>query len=776
MKKSISLHPITLAVSLALSGQAFAVGDGNITNGTGSISKDGNVTNVKQSSDNMTIDWNNMNVGRDETLNFNQHRDTDSVLNRVNSPDPTEILGKLNANGNVYIVNPNGVLIGNGAQLNVGSLVASSLNISDDDFMKNAKTNGELNFTGEGKGKVVNEGTIQAKRDVVLMGAGEVTNNGRIETENGNATLASAQDITLSLYSVGPLNGVLVKLNKGSVNALVNNGGFIITKNGSIKLTAWALDALTRSVINNTGTLEAKSGWNSFFGGKVDLVSEGSGDINVDGTIRANGNFRDGITVKTGEKGTVNFGDADLDTRRLEVTADNVLTKNGGDKLKLKDNTYVTVNAASADRSFAVGDKAKRDDKGVIDEGFVKAVTRSGNRSSLDVRTQNGSIEVNNGDIDYGTRSVINNTGTLEAAADNSTRGKIELSSEGSGNINVGGTLRTSGSNDEVTIRASAKNTVQLTGQIDSKTVTLQGGTVTQSASGKLNTRTLNTDGDVDLSKGTNDVTKVNATGKSLNLKTIGDTSVDASVSDGLTVESAKNLTIKNASSANGNVNLKAKQNVTIDGRVNSSNGYVNITGTNVRRSSSKNDSINGGKGVTVTADENIELTNVRSTYGDVKLTAKRDISIDNLNARNTNVNSSGGNVTIDNVYSTGTTQIDAAKRVSIGDMRSYGDATIRGNDGITLKRRIDADRNLTLKTNGDVIQSNGGKITVGRILTYQLGLWSKTQTEDGKRINSTAGITTVGERIPRTPPAPPPPTPWYWIFNFTWIFKLFGW
>lgn len=134
MTRKIALRPVTLAASLLLSGQAFAVGEGTINSGAGSIAKDGAKTTVTQSSDKMIVDWNNMDVLKQETLNFNQKNSNASVLNRIHSADPTQILGALNANGNVFIVNPNGVLIGNGATINVGNLVASSLDIADDDF------------------------------------------------------------------------------------------------------------------------------------------------------------------------------------------------------------------------------------------------------------------------------------------------------------------------------------------------------------------------------------------------------------------------------------------------------------------------------------------------------------------------------------------------------------------------------------------------------------------------------------------------------------------
>jgi filamentous hemagglutinin family protein len=183
-------------------------------------------------------------------LNFKQRSSTASVLNRINSVDPTTILGSLNANGRVFIVNPSGVLVGPTGKVNVGALFASSLNISDDDFKAN-----RLNFSGGGQGNVVNRGKIIAKESVGLIGSKTVENYGSITSTGGDVVLASADDITLEFAD----SHLEAKLNKDSLEALVNNGGIIKTEDGDILLTAWGRDSLARSAVNNTGTLEASS-------------------------------------------------------------------------------------------------------------------------------------------------------------------------------------------------------------------------------------------------------------------------------------------------------------------------------------------------------------------------------------------------------------------------------------------------------------------------------------------------------------------------------------
>ncbi|MCO5397285.1 filamentous hemagglutinin N-terminal domain-containing protein [Ralstonia soli] len=286
------VRSIALAALLMASAQAtHAVGTGTITDGTGSISRNGNTTTVTQTSNKLIVNWDSMNVGANDTLTFAQKNASAAVLNRINSADPTTILGTLNANGRVFIVNPNGVLIGNGARVNVGSLVASSLNISDEDFKAD-----RLRFTGGGQGDVTNNGFVIANESVALIGAKNVTNGGRITSFNGDVALAAGDAIYLTFAD----SHLQVGLDKASLEALVVNRGILTTRDGDITLAAWARDALARTAVNNTGVIEAAK-LNltqracltcAPTRGNVWLESIGNGgDINSSGSLFAGGNL-----------------------------------------------------------------------------------------------------------------------------------------------------------------------------------------------------------------------------------------------------------------------------------------------------------------------------------------------------------------------------------------------------------------------------------------------------------------------------------------------------
>ena len=100
------------------------------------------------------INWRSFSIARDETTRFIQQSASSAVLNRVTGVSPSQILGALQSNGRVFLINPNGILFGAGAQIDVGGLVASTLNLSDQDFLA-----GRMRFTATpGAGSVVNLG------------------------------------------------------------------------------------------------------------------------------------------------------------------------------------------------------------------------------------------------------------------------------------------------------------------------------------------------------------------------------------------------------------------------------------------------------------------------------------------------------------------------------------------------------------------------------------------------------------------------------------------
>lgn len=279
------------AVAVITHAQTLPVG-GEIAAGQGAIQQAGNVLTVTQSSQNLVINWRQFDIGANEVVRFSQPNSSAIALNRVFGSDPSQILGSLDANGQVWLLNPNGVLFGKNAQVNVGGLVASTLNLSDEDFLKGQRT-----FSGQGAGHIVNYGSLAARDGgyVALLG-GRVSNQGVVTARLGTVALASGERVTLDFAGDALLN---VSVDQGALGALVDNQELIRADGGQVIMTARASNAVLETVVNNAGIVEARTVERE--GGVIKLLGgfEG-GTVNVAGTLDASApNGGDGGFIDT---------------------------------------------------------------------------------------------------------------------------------------------------------------------------------------------------------------------------------------------------------------------------------------------------------------------------------------------------------------------------------------------------------------------------------------------------------------------------------------------
>ena len=265
------------SLAIVTGAEAMPTG-GSVVGGAASQSTSGNTLTITQSSQNAVINWQGFSIASGETVRFAQPNSSSLALNRVTGQDPSSILGNLMANGKVFLVNPNGVTFGKGAQVNVGGLVASTLNISDADFMA-----GRYSFSGPGGGTVLNQGSISAHGGNVALLGGAVSNQGLITASLGTVVMAAGAAITLDVAGDGLLN---VTVDKGAVGALVQNGGMIQANGGKVVLTAQAAGELLKTVVNNTGVIEAQTIGSRH--GVISLLGDmQSGVVNVGGVLDA---------------------------------------------------------------------------------------------------------------------------------------------------------------------------------------------------------------------------------------------------------------------------------------------------------------------------------------------------------------------------------------------------------------------------------------------------------------------------------------------------------
>ena len=278
--KKISSFVAVAAVILASggSGAADLPTGGNIVAGSGRITQSGKTMTITQSTNRMAADWQSFNIGVGNTVNFVQPSASAVALNRVLGSDVSVIQGALNANGQVFLINPNGVLFSPTAQVNVGGLVASTLNIAKDDFMA-----GNYRFMGDSVQSVRNEGTLKVGAGgTVALIAARVENLGSIEAPQGNVLLGAGKTVLLDLG--GP---VKLEVQAGALNTLIEQGGVIRADGGRIYLTARAAGDMASSVINNTGIIEART---LVTGEKGQIMLMGdmqAGTVNVSGTLDA---------------------------------------------------------------------------------------------------------------------------------------------------------------------------------------------------------------------------------------------------------------------------------------------------------------------------------------------------------------------------------------------------------------------------------------------------------------------------------------------------------
>ena len=313
-KKDAALPALsTLAVligSLASSGAHANPTGGNVVGGAANIVDRGNGTlDINQSTGKAIINWKDFSIGANETVNFRQPGGKSVTLNRVVGNDPSAIFGRLNANGTVMLVNPNGVVFGKGARIDVGGLVATTANISDKDFLAgNYKFN---QASTKANAAIVNEGTISIKDSgLAALVAPSVRNSGVIEAKLGRVALAGAKTVTVDFQGDGLLSfdatstvGELPKDASGKpVSALVSNTGVIRADGGTVLMTARAVKGVIDNVVNTDGIISAQSV--GMQNGKIVLSGGDAGTVKIAGKVDATGvgaGQQGGKVVVTGE-------------------------------------------------------------------------------------------------------------------------------------------------------------------------------------------------------------------------------------------------------------------------------------------------------------------------------------------------------------------------------------------------------------------------------------------------------------------------------------------
>ncbi len=270
---------------------------GQIVAGSAAISRSGNMLLVRQSTNRAIIDWTDFSTSSSQTVQFVLPSVSSAVLNRVISLTPSRLNGTLLSNGAVYLINPSGILVGPGGQIDVHGFVASSLDVNNAAFL----AGGNLLFSGSSSAAVANQGVISASGGAVVLMAEQVRNDGRITAPGGSVTLAAGTEVLLQ-QTASP--GVTVRvIGDGSAT----NTGVIQTTLAQLAANGGNAFALA---INNTGVIRATGVQNA--NGRIYLTGGPAGAVADAGTLDASSSTGlGGQIVVTGQNITID-SQADL--------------------------------------------------------------------------------------------------------------------------------------------------------------------------------------------------------------------------------------------------------------------------------------------------------------------------------------------------------------------------------------------------------------------------------------------------------------------------------
>lgn len=439
---------IAAASQLILTNQVLAGPEGGqVVGGRGSIDHSGLTTTVQQQTDRMAIDWESFNVAADERVQFIQPSSSSLALNRVLSHTASEIHGRIEANGHILLVNPNGVFFGENSHINVGGMIASGLSIDPADFM-----NGEFTLTSlEGsEGKVINSGIINAATGgpVSLIGQ-QVKNEGMISARLGAVNLAAGKEAVVTFDQQGLVGVRITKeilQDELGVDAAVINSGEITAEGGRILLSAsTSQDIFSQAVnhgeLNSASSVVVHEDGSFTLGAGADVINTGSLDVSSNlGSA--------GHVVIIGENIT-HSGQIRANTGAGQAGS---IELHSGDTTRLTESASVVAEAANAG---AGGDiKILGDKVGLFDEAQLSAsgahgggdVLIGGDESGINTLIRNADFIYLGKDTQISADAVLDGDGgKIITFASDTARIHGELTARGGEFGGNGGFIETSG-------------------------------------------------------------------------------------------------------------------------------------------------------------------------------------------------------------------------------------------------------------------------------------------------------------------------------------------
>ncbi|MES2501885.1 MAG: filamentous hemagglutinin N-terminal domain-containing protein [Pseudomonadota bacterium] len=710
---------------------------GQVVSGQSAITQNGNQLNILQNTQKSIINWNTYNIGANAQVTYVQPNANAISLNRVTSGNPSEIFGKLNSNGQVWLINPNGVLFGKNAQVNVGGIVATTLNIADEDFL-----NGKYQFTGSA-GSVINMGSIVANNGgYVALLAPEVRNEGVISAMQGTVAMSAGNAMTLDFNGNGLIN---VQVDSANVNTLVENKHLIQVGNGQVLMSTKAADGLITSVINNSGKIEANS-----------MVSDG-GVIRLTGAKAVINSGEISATSSSQKGGTVHLlGD---NVGMFSASSVNVSGKTGGGTILVGgDFQGKNANIQNATKTFIHQDAqliADATDSG--DGGKVIVWANDIARYYGSVSAKGGAVSGNGGFVEISGKRLLNFFGNVDLSAANGVGGNLLLDP-----TNI--TLSSAAIENTAGFNPNVDNTEAFADDagLDSVFKVGAGGSFSGITAGS--TITLQATNDITVADVFNVAESTGSANNSLVLEANNNINVNAAI----TLDGTGALTLKadadnsgagdvaigaSISTQGGSLTLDGYNithtagNIVTTGAADSNGGNINITAQNAILLSATNITANGTTGV--------GPDQPGRNGGVVTLTANAGITVGSITSRGsiaTNVNANGGSagtITINNHDGL----IAASGNIITGGLvAGTGTATGAGNGGAAGSINLSNQANTGNVTTGNISMSglnkgNGGSLLISSEgdVTVNGSINTNAGPASGSAGRSAGNITIIG-------------------------------
>ncbi|MDR6675186.1 filamentous hemagglutinin N-terminal domain-containing protein, partial [Xanthomonas sp. 1678] len=700
--------PLALALAVALG--AVAPGNaaaqvaatqlpigGSIAGGTGTINPASGATlTIDQTSSRMALNWSAFDIGSVATVTFNQPSTSAAVLNLVQGGNPTQIFGNVNANGQVFLINPNGIIFGSTAQFNVGGLVASTLGTTASDFMSG---NDVLDAGGNMVALMSNSGTINAAAGAVDLIGGKVVNSGTINATAGNINLVGADKVTLTFESGG--FGVVVdkalQLQLDSV--AVENSNVLSAPGGIVTLQARAAQGLFDQLINNSGTITAAA-LNSGSDGSVSLVANGGGQTGIGGSG----------SIDVGS-GAINIS-TDRSVQQSGIyTAGTLGGSIGGDASFSGSNHIAALASLSVDGNLSLSNAIDLTQSGALTVGGSSSFSLGSHALTLD--------DAGN---DFGQTVSLSAGSTTIADS-----GALTLGTLATGNL-------TATSTGALNLGSGA-----VTGTL---AATSNGGAITQSASGPLTvTGTSNLDagiGAITLQQTANDF------GGAVSLTGSGVTLTD---SNALTIAA---LTLGN----NSALSLNAAGTLTLpSSAIDTGNANLSLHSGNVLATAAAL----SGTNVSLSGDDGITLAHDVTATGPLMLTAVDSAITQSAGALavtgTSHVDAGSGAITLTGAgnhfgqavsLTGGTTQITDSGALTLGALAT-GNFTATSNGALNLGSGTVTGTLAAISNGGAITQSASDPLTITGTSTLDAGSGAITLQQAGNDFGGAVSLTGSG-------------------------------